>query len=77
MEARDRLPVTAGQVARMRLEEYLTDALRDENDLTEWAFYTRLFIEARKITIDRSGYASAAYQLDREAALSNRRAIDG
>jgi hypothetical protein len=67
----ERLPVTADQVARKRLFDYLSEKLEGEFSETQWEFYTWLLEKAEWRSIDRSGYLSPAYQKDKDEALKN------
>jgi hypothetical protein len=68
MSGTDSRPVTAAEIARKRLEDYLTELLAGEFDLTAWEYYTWLLEKARGHKPDRSGYATLYYQADRDAA---------
>jgi hypothetical protein len=65
------LPITAAEVAKKRLEEYLEAKLGPEGDLATWESYTWLLKQAKRHEVDNSGYASLAYQDDQETARKN------
>jgi hypothetical protein len=58
----------AASAARERLEGYLEEKLLGAYDLEAWEFYTFLLEQAKRHSIDSSGYTPAAYQRDRAAA---------
>jgi hypothetical protein len=57
---------TAAEIARNRLDDYLAEKLRDEDDLTTWEFYTWLLEKAKGHKVDRSGYTPMEYQSDHQ-----------
>jgi hypothetical protein len=64
MKDKEKLPATAANIARKRLEAYLSEKLNDEYDLAVWEFYTWLLEKAKQRGVDRSGYIPAAYHTD-------------
>jgi hypothetical protein len=58
----------AVDIARERFEKYLNEKLSESWDLEKWEFYTFLLEQAKKHRPDRSGYASLAYQQDKDEA---------
>ena len=67
----DSLPCTVGDIARLRLEEYLKSKLPDPCDIIAWEFYTFLLVQAKSHEIDSSEYCSLASQADRAEAARN------
>ena len=73
----DEMPTNAGSIARQRLENYLADKLKnEEDDLTTWEFYTYLLEQAKKHNLDRSGYESLEYQQDKKETTNNCRKME-
>jgi hypothetical protein len=58
----------AAEVARKRLDDYLADRLKGEDDLIEWEFYQFLLSQAEKHKLDLRGYRSFEYKDDCERA---------
>jgi hypothetical protein len=54
----------ASDIARKKLEDYLSGRLKGEDDLTTWEFYQFLFSQAEKHKLDLRGYGSFEYQDD-------------
>jgi hypothetical protein len=68
--------MTAGTIAKERLEQYLTEKLRGEWDETAWEFYTWLTEQAKGHKPDHSGYIRPEYHQD-EAEAKRRREEPG
>jgi hypothetical protein len=68
---KEKLPLTADEVARRRLETYLSEKLDGEWDDAKWEFYTWLLEKAKSHKVDRSGYRSFEFQDDYAEALKN------
>ena len=64
---------TAAAIAKDRLEQYLSEKLKDTWDECAWELYTYLLEQAKNHRLDTSGYAPPAYQKDHAEAMNNRR----
>ena len=68
---RNKKRLSAGDIARQQFEALVSEKLKDTmDDTTIWEFYRFLFKKAKEHKPDTSGYASIAYQTDRESARS-------
>jgi len=65
------LPLYAKDVAKQRLDAYLNNLLADAWDTSAWEIYTYLFEQAKKHSLDTSGYVSPAYKADETEAVKN------
>jgi hypothetical protein len=64
---------TAAAVAKDRLEQYLSEKLKDAWDECTWEFYAYLLEQAQKHPINTSGYGPILYQKDHATAVNNRK----
>ena len=62
---------TAAAIAKDRLDQYLSERLKDEWDDSAWEFYNYLLEQAQNHQLDTSGYWPAAYRQDHETAINN------
>ena len=73
----DSLPLTAGSIVKQRLINYVEDKLESViDDTSSWEFYAYLLEQAKKHSVDYSGYAPLAYQADRDEAIKNCKSLN-
>jgi hypothetical protein len=59
--------VPAATIAKDRLDQYILEKVEDElDDLALWEFYTWLLEQAKTHKVDRSGFISEAYKVDKD-----------
>ena len=62
---------TASSIAKDRLEQYLSEKLKDAWDDSAWEFYNFLLEQAQNHPVNTSGYGPPLYQQDRATAINN------
>jgi hypothetical protein len=73
-ETLDLICMTASDVARQRLDDYLDEKLFGEFDDSKWEFFTYLLEQAKSHRVDYSGFISFKQQDDAEEARRIRHA---